>query len=194
MKLRLLVAALLAAPALFAQTTHVINWGTDVYPTEFILTIPPDDIITWVWVDEMPHSVTSLEGTSTETFDSGLITGLGQSYTHTFTEIGENPYNCVEHFWMSGNIYVEEETSSATQQALKTEFTVFPNPAADVLTVSSPDPILKIEMYDISGKLVLQAPAGTASVKLYLQGFQKGQYVVKAFTDKGNDSTIVVKD
>jgi plastocyanin len=95
MKAKLLFAVLFCTAALSAQTQHIINWSVSSPVSDYSITIPLGDEVVWVWMDYEPHSVTSLPE-SNETFDSG-VQSVGNEpvfFTHTFTEIGENPYYC----------------------------------------------------------------------------------------------------
>jgi plastocyanin len=83
MTLRLLSILFLGTLSLIAQTNHVINWLMGVTPAESTITIEPGDSVTWLWMDELAHSVTSTEGP--ETFESGIISG-GDVFIHTFTD------------------------------------------------------------------------------------------------------------
>ena len=75
----------------FSQTTYTIDWENGVNGEDASLTIDVRDIVTWTWSNSAPHTVTSLSG-SQETFDSGTLTGVGQTFSYTFDEEGINNY------------------------------------------------------------------------------------------------------
>jgi plastocyanin len=69
----------------------------------------PNTTIIWHNTDEILHTVASGLGTEDnmrgKEFDSPII-APGETYIHTFTEIGEYPYFCVLHPAMVGKIIV----------------------------------------------------------------------------------------
>ena len=69
------------------------------------------DTITWTNEDSQPHTVVSgSNGTPDGKFDSSPnfnpLIAPGQTYEHTFTEAGENPYYCALHPNMVGTVSV----------------------------------------------------------------------------------------
>ena len=73
------------------------------------LIIGPNTTIIWHNTDEILHTVASGLGTEDnmrgKEFDSPIIIP-GETYIHTFTEIGEYPYFCVLHPAMVGKIII----------------------------------------------------------------------------------------
>jgi plastocyanin len=65
------------------------------------ITIKKGDKITWINMDQMQHTATSVGK-----FDSGVI-AIGQSYSKVFTESGQYDYTCTLHSSMKGKIIVE---------------------------------------------------------------------------------------
>jgi len=71
--------------------------------------VGPGTTVTWENNDIVPHTVTSgTTGSTTGEFDSGL-SQAGTTFKHTFEEVGEYPYFCLVHPWMSGMVLVTEE-------------------------------------------------------------------------------------
>jgi plastocyanin len=58
--------------------------------------------VVWTNLDRTPHSATANDGS----FDSRLL-GLGESFSHTFTQPGEFDYYCTRHGGMAGRVVVE---------------------------------------------------------------------------------------
>jgi len=72
------------------------------------ITIQKNDIITWTNDDSKDHTVSSgtpEDGTNNK-FDSALIQS-GESYSHTFKEVGTFDYFCNTHPWKKGQIIVK---------------------------------------------------------------------------------------
>lgn len=68
--------------------------------------------VTWTNADQVAHTVTSgasdgARGTPDGLFDSGFL-DPGESYSYTFTEVGELSYYCIPHPWMVGSVTVTE--------------------------------------------------------------------------------------
>lgn len=70
------------------------------------VTIHVGDQVTWTWAGGIPHSTTGPG--STPLWDSGLLTGAPNSYSHTFTAPGTYPYFCSLHvgLGMTGSVTV----------------------------------------------------------------------------------------
>lgn len=76
------------------------------------LTVKVGTTVRWTNQDAIAHTVTSgasdgAKGDPNGTFDSGFL-NEGDSWTFTFTEVGEFPYFCTPHPWMIGKVTVTE--------------------------------------------------------------------------------------
>ena len=69
-----------------------------------------------------------------------------------------------------------------TEDLQTTKMRIYPNPVQDVLTIDSKATIQKIEVYDVSGRLV---STKTNSKFIQLNHLPKGNYIVKTTTNKG---------
>jgi len=81
--------------------------------TTGVITIHPDDSVTWKNADTAFHTITSVSqlGEENGLFDSGFFTA-GDSYTRQFTELGDFYYYCSLHPWMNGVVYVIKNPGS----------------------------------------------------------------------------------
>ncbi len=66
------------------------------------ITIKVGTTVTWTNKDSVRHTVSS----DTGLFESGLF-GKGESFSHTFTEVGTFTYHCAPHPYMKGTVIVE---------------------------------------------------------------------------------------
>ena len=188
-KVTLLFVALLTTMFASAQTEHFIDWATTT-GTEGTITIEVGDTVTWTWADTVPHSVTSDSG-STEVFDSGVETGLGFTFSHTFTMPGVNPYGCDVHSAMEGVITVEQIAGVEDNFALSVNH--FPNPVINKLTVTSEFSLTAFQVYDILGKKVdVQAVEGT-SIAIDMARLNSGIYFVTVMSNDLQKTFKVVK-
>ena len=79
-----------------AQQTYQLDWGFNINGANASLTIEQGDTVEWTWIDTGQHNVVNTTN-AVETFDSGLLQGVGTTFSHTFTEIGVNDYECSPH-------------------------------------------------------------------------------------------------
>lgn len=79
----------------------------------------------------------------------------------------------------------------ATAEAKKLEFSIYPNPVTDILTLRTQEKIINVSLYDVSGKLInVQVNNGQINVSL----LPKGMYILKAVTDKAVYQQKVLKN
>jgi nitrite reductase (NO-forming) len=76
------------------------------------VTVKVGTTIRWTNNDAVAHTVTSgvsdgTKGVADSVFDSGFV-DPGDTWTYTFTEVGEFPYFCIPHPWMIGKVTVTE--------------------------------------------------------------------------------------
>jgi hypothetical protein len=190
MKRKLLFGALLASLGLSAQETHHINWFMGVTPAAATMTVNAGDTVMWEWADTLPHSVTSNAG-GTDTFESGILTGDGETFSHTFTTEGSTSYKCNVHEMMQGVITVD--AVAGVHENNKLDFEYFPNPTTDILTINSKEVIDRIEIYDINGKQVMNSKSGNPTSKVYMANYKAGTYFVKVFVGNKTENITVVK-
>lgn len=172
MKTILLILVFIAFGAQ-AQTTHDLNWQIGI-GTNVDLTIEVGDTVRWTWTDSAPHTVENDTG-STETFDSGTLTGNGLSYSYQFLLVGTNPYFCSFHPGsMSGTITVEE-TLDVDEFLLK-NFSISPNPATTQIFLKLPDDIITktISIYNVIGQEVYSNESAENSIDV--SSLSKGLY------------------
>lgn len=63
---------------------------------------------------------------------------------------------------------------------------IYPNPTTDFVYIKSDNILSKVEIYDISGKLIHQSSITT---KIDIRNFSKGNYILKLIDNKGNVTT-----
>lgn len=188
MKKILLFLFVLSSIAISAQTTFDISWVLNVGPAD--LTIDQGDTVRWTWGDGIPHSVTSLPG-STESFDSGIQTGMGFEFSYTFTQVGDNDYQCDVHpANMFGTITVEEILSVDDKFALN--LNVYPNPASDLLNVTSLFQLDGYSIYSVSGQLVSKGDLSGNVETLDVASLLPGVYFVRLISGDLSHTTKIV--
>ncbi|NQU55126.1 MAG: T9SS type A sorting domain-containing protein [Bacteroidetes bacterium] len=62
---------------------------------------------------------------------------------------------------------------------------IYPNPATNEINISSQQAISKVQIYSVTGKLILQTNSGSENIKkINIEGFMPGIYLVKIFMNK----------
>jgi len=185
MKKITLLAALLVATIITAQTTHPLDWMLN--SPDLDLTIEQGDTVEWTWQDGATHTVTNKPG-SQEDFDSGTLTGVGMTFSYTFTEVGTNDYECQIHPGSMNGTIIVEAALGVDEKFIK-NLQLFPNPTDNELTVFS---LFKLEsyiIYDFAGRKVLVGQAEGNFTGLNLASLHSGVYFVTVTSEEGLQTT-----
>ena len=86
-----------AAPAPSGGTVEIRGFG---FPYE--LHVAAGSTVTWINRDAVPHDVVAFDGSW-----SSALFNEGESYSHTFTAAGRQPYKCTIHPYMQATIVVD---------------------------------------------------------------------------------------
>lgn len=176
-KITLLLLAFATTFVVQAQTTFDLDWEQGVNGATASFTVEVGDAVRWTWANTVPHSVTTKAG-STETFDSGILTGMGTQFTYTFTQEGVNEYDCVVHpANMFGTITVESVLS--TQDKFERNIQLYPNPVDNELTIASLFQFDTYEIYDITGKRLGQGVGEGTYTQLNVSYLPTGTYFMQ---------------
>ena len=70
------------------------------------IAITKGDTVVWTNMDAAPHTVTSDVGSAKNELDSETL-AKGDTYSHTFNELGAYAYHCTIHIAMKGKIIVD---------------------------------------------------------------------------------------
>lgn len=103
------------------------------------------------------------------------------------TPVASGISNIVISFNSNGKVVEKTVTVNSTASTLATaevkkiEFSIYPNPVTDILTIKTQEKILNVSVYDASGKMVnTQLNNGQINVS----ALPNGVYILKAVTDK----------
>lgn len=73
-------------------------------------------------------------------------------------------------------------------------FSVYPNPAKDVLTVSGDDVVVDFSVFNMLGQQIITGNGnGTTELTFSTEALPKGSYIVKINTDRGSASRTIIK-
>lgn len=196
MKTKLLLLTFLGFFAANAQTTHNLEWFMGI-GSNVDLTIDQGDTVIWTWGDTAPHTVESEAGNSVETFNSGVITGMGETYAYTFTVVGDNNYFCGVHGAgsMSGTITVNEVLGVDENKV--NAITVYPNPASSTINLVLPKTMQtgQITVFDILGKQVYsQVFELTDNLAINILNWNSGSYFLKVVSGENMQTVRFIKN
>ena len=182
-KLQLLgVSLFTGCLSLMAQTTHNIDWSTQVGASASI-TVNVGDEIVWTVTDQLTHDVVSSDPNAPAGFGSGDLTAIGQTYSFTFTSATVFDYVCSYHVGtMSGTITVEE-TAGIDEESIE-GLSLYPNPATDIVNLDAEENIESVAVYNMMSQEVLNhTPSDlTNSVKLNISNLENGSYFIQVKT------------
>ena len=179
MKCKLLIT-LLFTNLFYSQTTHQFDWSMS--STNQQISINTGDTVVWTWGGGT-HNLRSTGGV--ETFDSGYFAGPGPQFSYTFNNPGVTTYICDPHpNSMYGTVTVSGTASLVDPNILN--FNLSPNPVKDIAFLTFKNDInqsIKIEIYDILGKLIMKEKSIPLNNKssLNILGFNKGIYIIKVY-------------
>jgi hypothetical protein len=76
------------------------------------------------------------------------------------------------------------------------ELAIYPNPVSDILNINFPENSQNnlIQVYDISGKLVIEQKESSSNALVNFDGLQKGLYIIKIKTDSESFIRKVMKN
>ena len=93
------------------------------------------------------------------------------------------------------NLYLHKNTTASVSDFSAAPFKVYPNPAVSGWTISSTDTILQsVQVYDLSGKLVLTQDADSTSVLINSDTLSNGVYIAKVTSAQGSQNLKLVKN
>lgn len=87
-----------------AQATDEVEIEDFAYSPQ-VITVKKGTTVTWTNKDTVRHTVTPDDG---GTFTGSELLAKDQSYSFTFTEVGEYKYHCQPHPQMTGSVIVTE--------------------------------------------------------------------------------------
>jgi hypothetical protein len=81
----------------------------------------------------------------------------------------------------------------STTDFSESKFSVYPNPVTDILNIKSASSVDNVTVYDLLGKVVLQANPGKISPSIDMSGLSSGAYLVQVTIGKATKTVKVLK-
>ena len=98
--------------------------------------------------------------------------------------------NSLPESWTASNDLI----ASIYTPAAGINFTIFPNPVRDILSISSEMEISSISIYDIRGNRIMVLRCDDSLCTVDVSGLVRGTYIVSVFTATGSQAIKFVKD
>ncbi|AGC77495.1 putative secreted protein (Por secretion system target) [Nonlabens dokdonensis] len=93
------------------------------------------------------------------------------------------------------NLYLHKNTTASVNDFSIAPFKVYPNPSSSEWTISSTDTILQsVQVYDLSGKLVISQEVNNDSVLIDANSLTSGVYIAKVTSAEGTQNLKLVKN
>ncbi|KOS07424.1 hypothetical protein AM493_16275 [Flavobacterium akiainvivens] len=156
-----------------ADQEIIVEEGQTPTIDDIVIETLPDATVTWYATAE-----DALLGINPLPPGTPLVNG--QTYYATQTVNGVTS----QGYWYTRVAFV-----LSTDEFNTHSFTSYPNPVTDVLTLQSSNNITQVQVYDISGKLVITHNGSSNQVAVNLAALEAGSYMVKTSLENG-----VVKD
>ena len=118
--------------------------------------------------------------------------GIG-SYRYMLTA----EYHFDGQICVSEAVYAETEVTSVSENGLSTEsgnFTVYPNPVKDKLTIEAQETLEKVEIYNVMGALVYSQKSCGKMVEITTADLPTGTYVVRLTSKTATETRRFVKE
>ncbi len=90
-------------------------------------------------------------------------------------------------------IKLPAEDLATNDTALSAKMSIYPNPVVDIVTIKTTDKIESAEVYSAAGQMVFSSKK-VANNQLNLSALTKGFYILKVKTDKGLQTTKLIKN
>lgn len=138
-----------------------------------------------------PGSMTYYYSNGSHLVGISLITGLRTSYLPFSYEMGDifnlmrNTENCYQA------LARRKKTTTSVEPEIQARVSVYPNPANDLLQISSSETIRRVEITSVDGKTLYSLAAEDVTRGLDLTGLAPGVYLVKVVLQ--NEQAVVRK-
>tara|TARA_B100000795_G_scaffold191933_1_gene146440 strand:+ start:1090 stop:1674 length:585 start_codon:yes stop_codon:yes gene_type:complete len=179
MKTTLLLFFTIISLGMVAQTTYPLGWSYS--STNQQITIEVGDTVEWTWQGGGTHNLLQLTGPENGFGTDAIRYGAGYVYSHTFTTVGVNTYECSPHpDSMNGTITVTSSTAGISENKTLS-FSMYPNPASDELNIQLPSGSDKaaVGIFDYTGRLVKSKTITLNNSRIDINNLSNGIYMIR---------------
>jgi len=191
MKTKLLLFFAFITLGLTAQETYNLGWSTSGDSAGQQLSIEVGDTVVWTW-GPGTHNLAQIDDISEPGFADTYFSE-GHVYSHTFTTPGTHDYLCSPHpASMYGTITVTE--ALGIDDVVVSEFTFFPNPVNNVLSIKAQASIDGITIFNMLGQAVVRSTPNTTDSTVDMSALQTGAYFVQVSINNTLKTVRVIKN
>lgn len=90
------------------------------------------------------------------------------------------------------NLFIYD-SSMATDEMTASEFKIYPNPVKDILNISNEKTIEKVEIFDLTGKNLIQKEMNSDKAEINMSSLPAGIYIVKIHSEGKMQTKKVIK-
>lgn len=159
-----------------AQTKHNISVSNYSFSPSS-LTINLGDTVIWLNTSGYHNVNGQISSYPNNPTSFGNSLGSGWTYSFVFNILGTFNYNCDAHSSMIGQIIVNNSSSTSTNYSEHKSFQAFPNPCNDVLNIYCNSDKSILQIFNITGKLVLKTPIEKNFNLIDIEGIADGLYI-----------------
>ena len=92
----------------------------------------------------------------------------------------------------TNNYITTVQTLGINESVADTKISVYPNPVKDFIHFDTQENVIKVEVYDIAGRIL--SSNSVNENKLNLSDLQTGNYILKVYTESGISNTKIIKE
>lgn len=176
------------------------NWAVDIYLTDSneIEYLEEDGIANAIVVgtyvnDQWTHFKFTVDlDTDTILFHVDGVLLYSSNFTNSLDGMPSNHLDVMNFYGLEGfngvtesYFYVDDfkvtnlGATAGIEESIKPAITIFPNPAKDVVTITSAETIDRVVISDLSGKIIREESVNTTNFQFTLAGFVPGIYLVQ---------------
>lgn len=142
----------------------------------------------WTWTFDGGSPGTASTKTVNVTYNTP---GVYQVKLVAANYIGSDTVTKMGYITVKSTVDCASLGTSNTDKVVKTQ--VYPNPTKDILYIKSVQNITDIEIYDVSGRKVMQTKPNTKDSQINIQKLNSGVYIMKTRTMQGEEVYKVIK-
>ncbi len=130
-----------------------------------------DDTLNWIEVTGNYTAVGGERFLTLGNFQDGLLCDSLRTNVTTFL--------CCYSYYYIDDVSLELDTLSSIEENTYANFQLYPNPAKNIITISSPQLLEEIIVLDLSSKILFQQISSSATATLDLTTLEDGIYIVQ---------------
>jgi hypothetical protein len=175
---------LISPPLTLSSFGNAFSWDAKSHDPSF-----PDDYK--IMVSTSDNQITSFTDTigiiqeeyETWTTRNGNLSELGYNNQTIYIAFVLNSYDAFKLYINNFNVSVDDPASIG--ENVMVNWSLYPNPVAQSLTLQSETPISLYEIYSLAGEQLTVENVNSISVKLNVSALKQGSYFIRVKTEQG---------